>query len=108
MKTKHQLQKGRQNISKRKGRRNISVIPPKFSLLFLKTFHTSMLKDSSRADQTNPLLDNQLKLGFGYPQIQMDFQHLQWSSCLLICFKESPCQVSNLTSQVSSDNCANG
>ena len=50
---------------------------PKFSLLFLKTFHTSMLKDSSRVDQTNSLLDNQPKLGFGNPQIQMDFQHLQ-------------------------------
>src|ERR1051325_10319918 len=63
---------------------------PKFSLLSLKTFHTSILKDSSRVDQTNSLLDNQLKLGFGNPQIQMDFQHLQGSSCLLICFKESP------------------
>src|ERR1044072_3446330 len=62
----------------------------KFSLLFLKTFHTSILKDSSRVDQTNSLLGNQPKLGFGHPQIQMDFQHLQWSSCLLICFKESP------------------
>src|ERR1051325_8236659 len=53
---------------------------PKFALLFLKTFHTSMLKDSSRVDQTNPLLDNQPKLGFGISQLQMDFQHLQWSS----------------------------
>src|ERR1044072_7865793 len=81
---------------------------PKFALLLLKTFHTSMLKDSSRVDQTNPLLDNQPKLGFGYPQIQLDFQHHQWSSCLLICFKDSPCQVSSLTSQVSSDNCSDG
>src|ERR1051325_6856079 len=50
---------------------------PKFSLQFLKTFHTSTLKDSSRVDQTNSLLDNQPKLGFGNSQIQMDFQHLQ-------------------------------
>src|ERR1051325_137179 len=79
---------------------------PKFALIFLKTFHTSMLKDSSRVDQINSLLDNQPKLGFGISQIKMDFQHLQWSSCLLICFKDSPCQVSSLTSQVSSDNCS--
>ena len=76
--------------------------------MFLKTFHTSMLKDSSRVGQTNSLLDNQPKLGFGYPQIQMDLQHLQWSSCLLICFKESPCQVYSLTSKVPSDNCSDG
>src|ERR1043165_2200631 len=38
----------------------------------------------------------------------MDFQQLQWSSFLLICFKDSPCQVSRLTSQVSSDNCSDG
>src|ERR1051325_9926208 len=81
---------------------------PKFALLFLKTSHTSILKDSSRVDQTNSLLDNQPKLGFGISQIKMDFQHLQWPSCLLICFKESPCQVSSLTSQVSSDNCSDG
>src|ERR1051325_11667695 len=81
---------------------------PKFALIFLKTFHTSMLKDSSRVDQTNSLLDNQPKLGFGISQIKMDFQHLQWFSCLLICFKDSPCQVSSLTSQVSSDNCSDG
>src|ERR1043165_6952416 len=81
---------------------------PKFALLSLKTFHTSMLKDSSRVDQTNSILDNQHKLGFGISQIQMDLQHLQWSSCLLICFKDSPCQVSSLTSQVSSDNCSDG
>src|ERR1044072_3081442 len=43
---------------------------PKFDLLFLKTFHTSILKDSSRVDQTNFLLDNQPKLGFGNSQIQ--------------------------------------
>src|ERR1051325_2012566 len=79
---------------------------PKFYLLFLKTFHTSMLKDSSRVDQTNSLLDNQPKLGFDNSQIQMDFQHLQWSSYLLICFKYSPCQVSSLTGQVSSYNCS--
>src|ERR1044072_42767 len=77
---------------------------PKFALLFLKTFHTSILKDSSRVDQTNSLLDNQPKLGFGNSQIQMDFQLLQWFSCFLICFKDSPCQVSSFTSQVSSDN----
>src|ERR1044072_6427380 len=64
---------------------------PKFSLLFLKTSHTSILKASSRIDQTNPLLDNQPPLGFGYSQLKMDFQYLQWSSCLLICFKDSPC-----------------
>src|ERR1051325_2634018 len=81
---------------------------PKFALLLLQTFHTSLLKDSSRVDQTNPLLDNQPKLGFGNSQIQMDFQHLQWSSCLLMCFKESPCQVSSLISQVSSNNCSDG
>src|ERR1051325_939869 len=46
---------------------------PKFALMFLKTFHTSMLKDSSRVDQINSLLDNQPKLGFGISQIQMDF-----------------------------------
>src|ERR1051325_2365905 len=32
---------------------------PKFALHLLKIFHTSMLKDSSRVDQTNSLLDNQ-------------------------------------------------
>src|ERR1051325_6094219 len=32
------------------------------------TFHTSMLKDSSRVDQTNSLLDHQPKLGFGISQ----------------------------------------
>src|ERR1051325_8819436 len=85
-----------------------NCLSPKFALLFLKTFHTSMLKDFSRVDQTNSLLDNQPKLVFGIPQIQMDFQHHQWSSCLLICFKDSPCQVSSLTSQVSSDNCSDG
>src|ERR1051325_112225 len=74
---------------------------PKFALPSLKTFHTSMLKDSSRVDQTNSLLDNQPKLEFGISQTQMSFQPLQWSSCLLICFKDSPCQVSSLTSQVS-------
>src|ERR1051325_10423352 len=37
---------------------------PKFSLLLLKTFHTSILKDSSRVDHTNPLLHSQPKLGF--------------------------------------------
>src|ERR1051325_1487741 len=42
----------------------------------LKTFHTSILKDSSRVDHTNSLLDNQPKLGFGNSQIKMDFQHL--------------------------------
>src|ERR1051325_427261 len=81
---------------------------PKFSLLLLKTFHTSLLKDFTRVDQTNPLLGNQPKSGFGNPQIKMDFQHLLWSSCLLICFKESPYQVSSLTSQVSSNNCSDG
>ena len=81
---------------------------PKFALMFLKTFHTSMLKDSSRVDQTNSLLGNQPKLGFGISQIKMDFQHLQCNSYLLICFKDSPCQVSSLTSQVSSDNCSDG
>src|ERR1043165_6035748 len=34
--------------------------------MFLKTFHTSMLKDSSRVDQTNSLLDNQPKLGLAF------------------------------------------
>src|ERR1044072_5534229 len=81
---------------------------PKFSLIFLKTFHTPMLKDFSRVDQTNSLLDSQPRLGFGISQIKMDFQHLQWSSYLLICFKDSPCQVSSLISQVSSDNCSDG
>src|ERR1043165_6280052 len=79
---------------------------PKFALHLLQIFHTSILKDSSRVDQTNSLLDNQPKPGFGISQIKMDFQHLQGSSCLLICFKDSPCQVSSLTSQVSSDNCS--
>src|ERR1051325_3833105 len=60
---------------------------PKFALISLKTFHTSMLKDSSRLDQTNSLLNNQPKLGFGIPEINISFQHFQWSSCLLICFK---------------------
>src|ERR1051325_10646859 len=46
---------------------------PKFALHLLKTSHTSILKDSSRVDQTNSLLDNQPKLGFGISQIQMDF-----------------------------------
>src|ERR1044072_5902084 len=46
---------------------------PKFALMFLKTFHTSLLKDSSRLDQISSLLDNQPKLGFGISQIQMDF-----------------------------------
>src|ERR1043165_4709312 len=46
---------------------------PKFALHLLKIFHTSILKDSSRVDQTNSLLDNQPKLGFGISQIQMDF-----------------------------------
>src|ERR1044072_2212649 len=50
-----------------------SCHPPKFALHLLKIFHTSMLKDSSRVDQTNSLLDNQPKLGFGISQIQMDF-----------------------------------
>src|ERR1051325_3608701 len=81
---------------------------PKFALLLLKTFHISILKDFTRVDQTNPLLSNQPKLGFGYPQVRMSLQHFKWSSCLIICFKESPCQVSSLTSQVSSDNCSNG
>src|ERR1044072_3175707 len=81
---------------------------PKFSLQFLKTSHTSILKDSSRVDQTNPLLDNQPKLGFGIFQIQLYFQHLHGYSCLLICFKDPPCQVSSLISQVSSDNCSDG
>src|ERR1044072_5131939 len=81
---------------------------PKFALLFLKTSHTSILKDSARVGQINSLLDNQTKLGFGNSQIKMDFQLLQWSSCFLICFKDPPCQVSSLTSQVSSDNCSDG
>ena len=81
---------------------------PKFFLHLLQIFHTSILKDSSRVDQTNSLLDNQPKLGFGISQIKMDFQHLQWPSCLLICFKDSPCQVSSFTSQVSSDSCSDG
>src|ERR1051325_4962051 len=81
---------------------------PKFALDPLQTFHTSILKDSSRVDQTNSLLGNQPKLGFGISQIQMDFQLLQWFSCFLICFKYSPCQVSSLTSQVSSDSCSDG
>ena len=38
----------------------------------------------------------------------MGSQHLQWSSCLLICFKESPWQDSSLTGQLSSDNCSDG
>src|ERR1043165_9019174 len=81
---------------------------PKFSLLLLKAFHISMLKDFTRADQTNPLLSNQSKLGFGHPQARVSLQHFQWSSCLIICFKESPCQVSSLTGQVSSDSCSDG
>src|ERR1051325_4438489 len=56
----------------------------------------------------NHLLDNQPKLGFGISQIKMNFQHFLWSSCLLICFKDSPGQVSSFTSQVSSDNCSDG
>src|ERR1043165_3947659 len=43
---------------------------PKFALLLLKTFLISILKDFTRFDQTNPLLSNQPKLGFGYPQIK--------------------------------------
>src|ERR1051325_5297204 len=96
----------RHKLGKIKSRRYCHT--PKFSLLPLKTFHTSMLKDSSRVDQIKSLLDNQPKLGFGISQIKMDFQHLQGSSCLLICFKDSPCQVSSFTSQVSSDNCSDG
>src|ERR1051325_8837519 len=81
---------------------------PKFALLLLKTFLISIHKDFTRVDQTNPLLDNQPKQGFDNPQIKMDFQHLLWSSCLLICFKESPCQVSSLTNQGSSNICSDG
>src|ERR1043165_6658934 len=91
-----------------KAERDAYCHTPKFALYLLKIFHASILKDSSRVDQTNSLLDNQPKLGFGISQIKMDFQHLQRPSCLLICFKESPCQVSSLTSQVSSDNCSDG
>src|ERR1051325_1346083 len=39
---------------------------PKFALIFLKTFHTSILKNSSRVDQTNSLLDNQPKTRVWY------------------------------------------
>src|ERR1043165_724788 len=104
----HERQACQSNPSSTRRLNRGSCHTPKFSLLFLKTSHTSILKDFTRVDQTNPLLSNQPKLGFGYPQIQMDLEHLQWSSCLLICFKESPCQVSSLTSQVSSDNCSDG
>ena len=38
----------------------------------------------------------------------MDIHCFKWSSYLVICFKESPCQVSSLTSQVSSYNCSDG
>src|ERR1051325_5340897 len=102
----HERQACQSNPSSTRRLNRGSCHTPKFALLFLKAFHTSMLKDSSRVDQTNSPLGTQPKLGFGNSQIQMDFQHLQWSSCLLICFKESPCQVSSLTSQVSSDNCS--
>src|ERR1051325_9993129 len=44
---------------------------PKFSLPLLKTFHISMLKDFTRVDQTNPLLGNQPKPGFGNSQIKL-------------------------------------
>src|ERR1051325_765011 len=81
---------------------------PKFVLLLLKTFHISILKDFTRVDQTNPLLSNQPKLGFCSSQVKMDFQCSKWSSCLIMCSKESPCQVSSLTSQIYSVNCSNG
>src|ERR1044072_5818419 len=44
---------------------------PKFAHLLLKTFHTSILKDFTRVDQTNPLLSNQPKLEFGNSQIKV-------------------------------------
>src|ERR1043165_6820948 len=77
---------------------------PKFALPLLKTFHLSILKDFTRVDHTNPLLSNQPKLGFCHSQVKVGLQHFKWSSCLIICFKESPCQVSSLTSQVCSNN----
>src|ERR1043165_7670132 len=102
----HERQACQSNPSSTRRLNRGSCHTPKFSLLLLKTFHTSTLKDFTRVDQTNPLLNNQSKLGFGYPQVQVSLQHFQWSSCLIICCKESPCQVSILTSQVSSDNCS--
>src|ERR1044072_5522458 len=62
---------------------------PKFSLLLLKIIHHSILKDSTRVDQTNPLLSNQSKLGFFSSQIKMDFQGFKWSSYLIKCLKGS-------------------
>src|ERR1043165_7428323 len=104
----HERQACQSNPSSTRRLNRGSCHTPKFALLLLKTFLISIHKDFTRVDQTNPLLGNQPKLGFGNSQIRMDFQHLLWSSCLLICFKESPCQVSSLTSQVSSDNCPDG
>src|ERR1044072_3312346 len=93
----HERQACQSNPSSTRRLNRGSCHTPKFALHLLKRFHTSILKDSSRVDQTNSLLDNQPKLGFGISQVKMDFPHLQWPSCLLICFKESPCQVSSLT-----------
>ena len=50
-----------------------SCYTPKFALLLFNTFHISILKDFTRVDQTNPLLSNQSKLGFGHPQIKVAF-----------------------------------
>ena len=83
-----------------------SCYTPKFSVLFLRSRYISILKNYSRVDQTNPLLSNQPKLGFCHSQVKMDFQCSKWPSYLILCFKESPCQVSSLTSQNCSSNCS--
>src|ERR1051325_9611591 len=104
----HERQACQSNPSSTRRLNRGNCYTPKFSLLLLKTFHISILKDFTRVDQINPLLSNQPKLGFFHSQVKMDIQHYKWSSCLIICFNESPCQVSSLTSHVCSINCSDG
>src|ERR1051325_8448095 len=104
----HERQACQSNPSSTRRLNRGNCYTPKFSLPLLKTFHISILKDFTRVDQINPLLSNQPKLGFGHSQINVGLQHFKCLSCIIICFKESPCQNSSLTSQVCSDNCSDG
>src|ERR1043165_3040458 len=66
----HERQACQSNPSSTRRLNRGSFHTPKFSLLLLKTFHTSILKDFTRVDQPNPLLGNQPKLGFDNSQIK--------------------------------------
>src|ERR1043165_8137147 len=55
----HERQACQSNPSSTRRLNRGSCHTPKFALLLFKTFHTSILKDSSRVDQTSPLLSNQ-------------------------------------------------